>query len=198
MPTMNLHEQKRIATRDALREAALRRFGEDGFDEVTVADIAADVGVSERTFYRHFPNKEAVLFQDYITRLDWFSKALELQPKGAPLLERVAAAVMLFPDNTEIVRQAALLRGEVMSRERVEESLRLIQALFAAEIRDVLVREMDDRPDGALIANVAGAAIAGALVAVVDTWGQLGAGTEDELQRLLATAMDFLRGGLQL
>ncbi len=48
--------------RRRLREAALRLYGERGYDQTTTAEIAADAGVTERTFFRHFPDKREVLF----------------------------------------------------------------------------------------------------------------------------------------
>ena len=78
--TTNRHELRRLATRDALRQSALEKFAERGFDAVTVAEVAEEVGVTERTFYRHFPTKESVLFQDYENRLDWLSSALASRP----------------------------------------------------------------------------------------------------------------------
>ena len=42
----------------------MKRFVADGVQQTSVADIAADVGVTERTFYRHFPSKHAVIFAD--------------------------------------------------------------------------------------------------------------------------------------
>ena len=57
----NLHEQKRRSTRDALRRAALDRFAKDGFANVTVAELAEAAGVTQRTFFRHFPTKDAIL-----------------------------------------------------------------------------------------------------------------------------------------
>ena len=76
----NRHELRRQATRDSLREVALAKFANEGFDNVTVAEVAEAVGVTERTFYRHFPTKESILFQDYESRLDWLSTALALRP----------------------------------------------------------------------------------------------------------------------
>lgn len=51
-------------TKERLREAALARFDEHGYDETSVEEIAGDAGVTERTFFRHFPDKEEVLFDE--------------------------------------------------------------------------------------------------------------------------------------
>ena len=48
--------------RTRLREAALELFREHGYDRTTAAGIAARAGVTERTFFRHFPDKREVLF----------------------------------------------------------------------------------------------------------------------------------------
>ena len=49
-------------TRERLVDAALELFALQGYGATTVDDIAARAGVSPRTFFRHFPDKEEVLF----------------------------------------------------------------------------------------------------------------------------------------
>ena len=51
-------------TRDRLIATALELFAERGYSATTVEDIAASVGVTRRTFFRHFPDKEEVVFAD--------------------------------------------------------------------------------------------------------------------------------------
>ena len=48
--------------RRRLQKAALELYRERGYDRTTTAEIAARVGVTERTFFRHFPDKREVLF----------------------------------------------------------------------------------------------------------------------------------------
>jgi AcrR family transcriptional regulator len=48
--------------RERLQQAALGLFEERGFDGVTVTEIAAAAGLTERTFFRHFTDKREVLF----------------------------------------------------------------------------------------------------------------------------------------
>jgi len=55
-------ERKKAATRQALSDAALRLFLERGFDDVTVREIADAVDVSTTTLMKHFPTKEALVF----------------------------------------------------------------------------------------------------------------------------------------
>src|ERR1700755_2002015 len=79
----NRHELRRRSTHEALRQAALKSFARKGFANVTVTELAREAGVTERTFFRHFPTKEAVLFQDYETQLEWLAEALGPAP-GPP------------------------------------------------------------------------------------------------------------------
>jgi len=60
-----LRERKKAATRQSLHQAAMRLAMAGGLDNVTVEDIADEVGVSRRTFSNYFANKEdAVLHAD--------------------------------------------------------------------------------------------------------------------------------------
>jgi AcrR family transcriptional regulator len=55
-------ERKKAATRLALSEAAMQLFLERGFDDVTVREIAEAADVSTTTLMKHFPTKEALVF----------------------------------------------------------------------------------------------------------------------------------------
>ena len=48
--------------RARLQRTALELFRERGYDRTTAAEIAAQAGVTERTFFRYFPDKREVLF----------------------------------------------------------------------------------------------------------------------------------------
>jgi len=63
--TLGRRERKKAATRAALTDAARRLFLERGYDQVTVADIAAEADTAVTTLFKHFPDgKEALVFGD--------------------------------------------------------------------------------------------------------------------------------------
>ncbi|OKJ05692.1 TetR family transcriptional regulator [Kitasatospora sp. CB01950] len=62
-PESTLAERKRRLVSGELTETALQLFVQQGFDAVTVDEIAAAAGMSKRTFFRYFASKEDVVVQ---------------------------------------------------------------------------------------------------------------------------------------
>ncbi len=192
---MGKRETQRQQTRSRLRKQALLRFQKDGFQQTRVVDIAADVGVTERTFYRHFASKEAVLFEDHESRLQWFRAALDVRPFGEPILDAVQVAVESFPDGREVVSQVAELRSRVLSEEAIKGHLLVAQGDFAVQIEHHLKARLGDSAEDEVQAAVMSRAIAGALVAALDVWTRRAGGDPDELRELTRQALDHLRRG---
>lgn len=191
---INRHELRRRSTHEALRQAALKCFARKGFANVTVMELAAEAGVTERTFFRHFPTKEAVLFRDYETQLEWLAEALAQRPAGESLFDAVLASVAAFPHDLEVVRQAATARAELISAERIESHLRVVQSSFARVLTE-FVRNRNPSEDPAdLAAAVAGSTLAAALVVAVENWGRNGC--VGDLGEVVAASLDLLRSGL--
>ncbi|MEV5124544.1 helix-turn-helix domain-containing protein [Streptomyces decoyicus] len=60
--TTGRRERKKAQTRQALADSALRLFTERGFDDVGVREVAEAADVSLSTLFKHFPSKEALVF----------------------------------------------------------------------------------------------------------------------------------------
>ena len=194
MPDPNRHELRRRSTHEALREAALKSFARKGFANVTVTELAAEAGVTERTFFRHFPTKEAVLFQDYETQVEWLGVALARRPASESLFDAVLASVGAFPHDLEVVRQAATARSELISADRIASHLRVVQSSFARVLTDFVRQRNPGLADIDLAAEVAGSALASALVVAVENWGRNGC--VGDLGEVVAASLDLLRSGL--
>ncbi len=190
----NRHQLRRRSTHEALRQAALKSFARKGFTNVTVTELAAEAGVTERTFFRHFPTKEAVLFQDYETQLEWLAEALAQRPASEALFDAVLASVAAFPHDLEVVRQAAAARAELISAERIAGHLRVVQSSFARVLTDFVRNRNPDAANIDLGAEVAGSALAAALVVAVENWGRNGC--VGDLGELVAASLGLLRSGL--
>ncbi|CPR08718.1 TetR family transcriptional regulator [Mycobacterium bohemicum DSM 44277] len=190
----NLHALRRNRTREALRQVALKRFASEGFGNVTVQQLAREAGVTERTFFRHFPTKEAVLFQDYDTEVDWLAEALARRPRSESVFEAVLASVDSYPHDVEVVRQAALARAELITGDQIAAHLRVVQSSFAEVLTDFVRQRYPDVANIELVAKVAGSTLAAALIVGVETWGRDGC-TQD-LGSITATCLEVVRSGL--
>lgn len=107
---------KKDATRRALVRAANRRFHRDGFDATTIDDICADIGVSRRTFFRYFANKEALAFPHRAERLERFLELLE----GAPEHESPFASLRAI--SQVLAREYAANREQLIAQQRLIQS----------------------------------------------------------------------------
>ncbi|OYD70423.1 TetR family transcriptional regulator [Rhodococcus sp. OK302] len=93
---MGLRERKKLATRNRLVDAALRRFAENGYDATTVEEIAADAQVSVTTFFRYFRSKDEILFIDADSATPDFCAALTARPADEPDLEAIRQVMRTF------------------------------------------------------------------------------------------------------
>lgn len=80
-------------TRERLAQAALELFTTRGFEQTTAAEIAQAVGLTERTFFRHFADKREVLFDGQQALAEAFARGVRAAPAGAAPLDVVASAL---------------------------------------------------------------------------------------------------------
>ncbi len=109
-----------------LQQAAFELYTERGYDQTTVAEIAARAGLTERTFFRHFADKREVLFGGG----HLFDAALlgpvDAAPASATALEAVTAGIeaagAVFPALDVVRHRQALIAAnpELQERELIE------------------------------------------------------------------------------
>src|SRR3989440_2677122 len=96
-------------SRGRLEQAALDLYGERGFENTTVAEIAARAGLTERTFFRHFADKREVLFWGAGTLQELLVSAVASAPDSAAPIDAVAGALeaagALLQERRESARQ---------------------------------------------------------------------------------------------
>ena len=79
-----LRERKKRETRARIADTALRLFKERGFDQTTVADVAAAADVSVKTVFNYYPAKEDLFFDraDEIEQI-WLDAVADRRPGRA-------------------------------------------------------------------------------------------------------------------
>ena len=90
---LTLRERKRLAAREALSTAAIRLAMDKGLENVRVEDIAAEVGVSPRTFNNYFSSKEEAICAITIRRNERIADFLLNRPADEPIWTAVINAV---------------------------------------------------------------------------------------------------------
>jgi mycofactocin system transcriptional regulator len=73
---------------------ALRLFTEQGFEQTTVEEIAAEAGVSSRTFFRYFDSKADVLWYAFDDEVAALRQALSDVSDDVPLMDAIRTAVV--------------------------------------------------------------------------------------------------------
>lgn len=121
-----------------LAKAALILFDQQGYDETTVAEIAARAGLTKRTFFRYFSDKREVLFggSDELERL-WVAAVVEAPDDAGPLaaveagLDAVAEMFAERHSFAQIRARVVLANPELRERELIKLE-RLASAVAAA------------------------------------------------------------------
>ncbi|MCA4133652.1 TetR/AcrR family transcriptional regulator [Arthrobacter sp. M4] len=96
--TPSRRELNKAATRKAIATAALAQLREKGPGNFTVEDIAAEAGISRRTFFNYFATLEAALASVTDGFLEHALAEFRKRPANEPVLESARAALMALAD----------------------------------------------------------------------------------------------------
>jgi AcrR family transcriptional regulator len=142
--------------RGRLEQAAMELYGERGFEQTTVAEIAARAGLTERTFFRHFSDKREVLFSGAGDLQGHLVSAVAAAPESAEPIDAAAAAVEAIAGQLQERREFAMQRSRVIAAnaELQERELIKLAALSAAVAGALRERGVGD-PAASLTAEVA-------------------------------------------
>jgi AcrR family transcriptional regulator len=91
---IGLRERKKLATRAALSWATICLVVQHGLDNVKVEDIAAQVGVSPRTFNNYFASKGEAIVARHLDRVMGVAAELRRRPPDEPLWDAILNAVL--------------------------------------------------------------------------------------------------------
>ena len=91
-------EQHKEKTRRDLVASARELFAERGFDATSAADIAAGAGVTERTLFRYFPSKIALVLDEVFALLPEMLQAIRERPDGELPYQAVCEGIVDFGD----------------------------------------------------------------------------------------------------
>lgn len=174
------------------------RFLAQGVDDTSAEQIAADAGVSLRTFYRHYSSKHDLLFVDYDAGLEWFRAALANRSADESIVDAVHGAILESPYDVDAVARIAELRSDELDPGRIVRHIRQVEAAFAEVVEEHLRHDHPPAPnaDARLQVTVAARCIAAAVFGAMEVWMLAEDRSLPELARLCRTALDSLESGV--
>ncbi len=198
MQQMGLRESKKAATRLALATAVLRHAADRGLESVSVDTVAAEVGVSTRTFHNYFSGKEDALIYFVGVMLERLAELIESRPATEVLWDSVEYAL------TEIACSPDAEPGQFMTLIRLLESE---PALADHHTHDGVVSEQKARFEGVisargqqtelgLIERLVFANAVGTLRVALVMWTEGLVPAETDLRTFLGEAFRLTKSGL--
>jgi AcrR family transcriptional regulator len=152
-----------------IAQAAVRLFEKRGLAATTVEMIAAEAGISPRTFFRYFDTKESAAFPDHSGRVAELERWLDARlPSRAPLsdvVELSRRSAMEFFDNPELYhRRYRLLRSNQVLRD--------LERVFDRRYEERLVAFLTASDLDRVVACACAAAVVAVVNAALDVWAQ--------------------------
>jgi AcrR family transcriptional regulator len=174
--------------RGRLQQAALTLYGERGFDNTTVAEIAEHAGLTKRTFFRYFADKREVLFWGSEALEELFVTEVRAAPESAAPLDAVTAALDAAAAIFEERRELAARRQQIIAAnpELQERELIKLQSLAGAVAQALRRRGVGD-PAAILTAEASMSVFRAAFDCWVDQANQ------QPLQRVIRESLKELR-----
>lgn len=151
-------------TRRAILDAAIARFGREGFRATSVADIARDAGVGGTVAYAYFANKEAL----FLAAVDEDAAALVGEGLTKALAEPIPQLPRtVIPVVVEALRRHPLARRLLAGLEP-EVTARVLDIPALAEVRKLCAERLrQGQIDGSVRPDIDPTRIANGLVAII-------------------------------
>jgi AcrR family transcriptional regulator len=174
--------------RGRLMQAAFALYGERGFEQTTVAEIAERAGLTERTFFRHFADKREVLFAGAEALQELLVSTVAQAPGSLAPIDAAAtgleAAGAFIQEGGELARERQAI---IASSTELQERELIKLAVLAAALAEALRRRGVEEPAASLTAE------AGIAVFKVAFERYVGEGNRQDLPGLIRGSLEELR-----
>ncbi|MBV9684103.1 MAG: TetR family transcriptional regulator, partial [Solirubrobacterales bacterium] len=141
-----------------LAQAALALYGENGFENTTVAEIAERAGLTERTFFRHFADKREVLFAGGSALQELIVSVVADAPDSQAPIDAAAAGLEAAGEQFFVQERRDFSRQRqavIASNPELQERELTKLASLSTAIAEALRRRGVDDPAATLAAEVA-------------------------------------------
>jgi AcrR family transcriptional regulator len=175
LPEVGRRERKKLATRAAVRDAALRLAVRHGVENITVEQIATEADIALRTFFNHYSSKEEAVVAAAAVGAEAMVAEFRARPADESVLQALREAVLVVMDRHDTAGRDHLRALRLM---RESPSLMLQQMAVLATQEQALAEAVADRVDLAapgggpspIYPQLCAAAALAALRVVLDRW----------------------------
>jgi len=167
-----LRERKKQQTREALSWAALRLAVERGLGNVLVEDIAAEAGVSPRTYNNYFSSKAEAIAWRHLDRARRIADLLRARPPGEPLWESITCAAVAQAGGERASPEPEWIAGVRLMLTEPELQGEFLKAGAAAEreCAAVIAERTGTHADRDMYPRLVAAAIGAAILVANEQW----------------------------
>ena len=180
-------------SRERVAHVALELFAQRGFEETTVDDIAAGLGVGRRTVFRYFASKNDIVWGDFDLVLDRLAADLGAQDESLPVIEAIArAAVSSNRYPPEALPELRLRMTLITTVPALQAHSMLRYADWRAVIATYVARRRGEAEHDLVPQTIAHAAL-GVSMAAFSAWVRGDGDLESDLRRAYAGLVDGFR-----
>lgn len=162
----DLQARRDAQTRAELSEVAIELFAEHGFVETTMEAVAEAAGTSRRTAYRHYANKEDLVFEETRVWMEIFNEVIASREEAESTRDVCRRGIMAVAEHIDANR------GQVLPGYGVVAATPQLQSRYARTNREWLERYVEliaaDLDEQDRVGGLHAAVLAGALVGGTD------------------------------
>jgi mycofactocin system transcriptional regulator len=186
--------RRRSTTTDHISNVAIDLFAAQGFDEVSVDDVAEAAGIARRTLFRYYPSKNALPWGDFDVHLDHMRDLLNDVEPDVPIGQALRTALLAFNsfDEAETARHRQRMRV-ILQTEALQAYSMTMYAGWRAVVAAFVARRLGTKSEDLVPQTVAWTML-GVALSAYEHWL---ADNSVSLEDALGDAFDTVSGGLR-
>jgi mycofactocin system transcriptional regulator len=186
--------RRRSTTTDHISNVAIDLFAAQGFDEVSVDDVAEAAGIARRTLFRYYPSKNALPWGDFDVHLDHMRDLLNDVEPDVPIGQALRTALLAFNsfDEAETARHRQRMRV-ILQTEALQAYSMTMYAGWRAVVAAFVARRLGAKSEDLVPQTVAWTML-GVALSAYEHWL---ADNSVSLEDALGDAFDTVSGGLR-
>jgi mycofactocin system transcriptional regulator len=186
--------RRRSTTTDHISNVAIDLFAAQGFDEVSVDDVAEAAGIARRTLFRYYPSKNALPWGDFDVHLDHMRDLLNDVESDVPIGQALRTALLAFNsfDEAETARHRQRMRV-ILQTAALQAYSMTMYAGWRAVVAAFVARRLGAKSEDLVPQTVAWTML-GVALSAYEHWL---ADNSVSLEDALGDAFDTVSGGLR-